>query len=706
MLVATGHLRTLSLQWPPVSLRSRHLNGLDGLRALAVGAVVAYHLNLPWARGGFLGVDLFFVLSGFLITTLMLEERSESGRIDMVSFWRRRARRLLPALYLMLAVVCLWPLATNIVGIYNWSSINLATLRSYGISSVFYVTNWVVIATGRSYFTQFSTPSPLAHTWSLAIEEQFYLVWPLVTMGLLWRGVVGSRRWRGVFVCSALAVGSTALMVAIVHPYTPDAINYVYNSTFTRLFDLAVGAALAWWSVGREIGPRQARTLSVAGPLALVALLAAMGLAGDEIGNPLKWLFEGGFLVMAVVAAVVIAALRVEGSWTARLFSWSPLRLVGRTSYGIYLWHWPVFVMVTTLTVHLAGASLLLVRLGLVVALTAASYVLLEQPIRQRRWPVIVRRSLAVGGTFAVIAAVLVGTSPSAYSYPDARIMTARNAPAVVPDGSGSIDGAAGFTWGAMNPPTSTHPVSVVQIGDSLTAYAYPGMRAAVNSLAFVHIHNASGPGFGLSVTPNWRASLHLDIALFHPQIVLYTTTWDDPAALADPASYIGLLTEVGDYLKSHGVHGFFIEGYPLKHTSQAATLPPSAINYLNLLAKNRAAAWQSAVRHYVAANPGFAAFLPIDQSVLINGATAFWMAPPRHPHVARSTWDRVRFIDGSHLCTVGVVRFSAALAQDLVTLLHSSPPDRRWWLGSWVNHPFPNAYASELQGMCPLDHP
>jgi len=149
-----------------VSLRSRHLGSLDGLRALAVAAVVAYHLNLPWARGGFLGVDLFFVLSGFLITSLLLDERSETGGIDLVGFWRRRARRLLPALYVMLIVVCMWPLVTNRLGIYAWSSVNLATLRAYGVSSIFYVTNWVVIASGRTYFAQFSAPSPLAHTFS------------------------------------------------------------------------------------------------------------------------------------------------------------------------------------------------------------------------------------------------------------------------------------------------------------------------------------------------------------------------------------------------------------------------------------------------------------------------------------------------------------------------------------------------------------
>jgi peptidoglycan/LPS O-acetylase OafA/YrhL len=687
-------------------LRTRHLDALDGLRAIAVGAVVLYHLSLPWARGGFLGVDLFFVLSGFLITSLLLEERSESGRIDLVAFWRRRARRLLPALYLMLIVVCLWPLVTNVLGIYAWSSVNLSTLRDYGISSVFYVTNWVVISSGHSYFELFALPTPLSHTWSLAIEEQFYIFWPLVTMLLLWRGVASQRRWRGALICAGIAVGSMALMIALVHPFTPSSINLVYNATYTRLFDLAAGAALAWLTVGREVTARLARALSVLGPACAVLVVLAMGTTGDVNGNPLKFMFDGGFLLFSILCAIVIAAVRVEGSPLSRVLSWSPFRVVGRTSYGIYLWHWPVIVLVTTLTVHLTGFALLSLRLVLVAMFTAASYIWLEQPIRQRRWPAQTRRVLAVGGIVVVIGAVLLGTNLQAYTYPNPRIAAARNAPTAVPEGSGGIVGASSFTWGADHPPSEQSPISVISVGDSLTAYAGPGMAAAVRAIPHVKFHNASGPGFGLTTVGDWRTSLSFDIKLFHPEIVLFTTTWDDGQALYHPGQYLRTLTAAGAFLQSRGVRGWFFESYPRTHTAQTSTLPASRLHQLNLFSDFGAAAWQNVVLRYVDAHPGFAAFLPIGSSVLIDGRTAFWMPPPRHPGAAEASWDRVRFLDGSHLCSVGVERFSAALSYDISTMLHVAPTAKRWWLGSWVNHPVPPRYASEVQGMCPIDHP
>jgi peptidoglycan/LPS O-acetylase OafA/YrhL len=430
---------------------------------------------------------------------LLLEERTETSRVDLVAFWRRRARRLLPALYFMLTVVCLWPLLMNRLGNYGWSSINLGTLRNYGISSLLYVTNWVVIATRQLYFAQFALPSPLAHTWSLAIEEQFYLVWPLVTLALLWRGAVSTRRTRGALVCAAVAVASAGLMAVLVHPVTPNSVNYVYNATSTRLFDLAAGAALAWLCVSREVSLVEARVLRWAAPVALLALAAAMAVAGTVDGTPKQYMFDGGFLVCAVLAAIVIAGVRVEGSLTARLFSLAPLMLIGRVSYGIYLWHWPIVTMVTPLSVHMDGWRLLVLRLGLLVALTAASYVLLEQPIRQKRWPLSARRAIAVVGVIVTTTAVVVGTSPANYSYPNPRIATARNAPASPPDGSGSIIGLDQFTWGAANPPSRAHPVTVLSLGDSLVAYAKPGLDAAVTSLPGVRFHSGAGPGFGFS---------------------------------------------------------------------------------------------------------------------------------------------------------------------------------------------------------------
>ena len=180
----------------PVSLRRNHLPGLDGLRALAVLSVVAYHFQFGWAKGGYLGVDLFFVLSGFLITSLLLEEKFESGRIALGAFWARRARRLLPALFVMLVVVTVFPLVASWMGDQAAvANVDVELLHGFGISSFLYYANWYVIAAGHSYFAALTAPQPLAHTWSLAIEEQFYLVWPLLVFALTRRSGEKNRRW-------------------------------------------------------------------------------------------------------------------------------------------------------------------------------------------------------------------------------------------------------------------------------------------------------------------------------------------------------------------------------------------------------------------------------------------------------------------------------------------------------------------------------
>ena len=284
-----------------VSLRRSHLPGLDGIRALAVLSVVAYHFGWSWIRGGFLGVDLFFVLSGFLITSLLLEEQIESGRLALVAFWGRRARRLLPALFLMLAVVILVPLLVSQFGDpASVAGIDLSLLHGFGLSSFFYFANWFVIASGQNYFAGFSAPSPLLHTWSLAIEEQFYLLWPILVLWLA-RGGVLVRRRVGITVSILIAGGSSILMASLYAP-TSNRINFVYNATFTRLFDLAAGAALAWMVVQRPSERLNVARANLVGAVALLGIVAAMVWSGDSVGTPRSFMFYGGFLVCAVLA--------------------------------------------------------------------------------------------------------------------------------------------------------------------------------------------------------------------------------------------------------------------------------------------------------------------------------------------------------------------------------------------------------------------
>ena len=319
----------------------RYLPALDGLRALAVAGVICYHGGLAWAGGGFLGVDAFFVLSGYLITTLLLREwyssstgteRNPVGRIDLKAFWGRRARRLLPAMLLVLGAVAVYAVIIA-------APDELRTIRADGISSLFYVANWRFIFSGQSYFAQFGAPSPLKHFWSLAIEEQFYLLWPLLVFGILrWRR--GSLRALATF-AAALAAGSAVLMYVLYQPGQDP--SRVYYGTDTRASSLLVGALLAMLMLKRPVVERRPARLALhTGGIVAALVLGYWWSIATEHSD---WLYRGGFVVAALLVALVVASItQPEPGPLGRLLSLAPLRFVGRISYGLYLWHWPVFI--------------------------------------------------------------------------------------------------------------------------------------------------------------------------------------------------------------------------------------------------------------------------------------------------------------------------------------------------------------------------
>src|SRR5919199_2143905 len=280
-------------------VRLSYLPGLDGLRAFAVIAVLFYHAELSWIRGGFLGVEVFFVISGYLITTLLLTEWHQLGRINLVGFWLRRARRLLPALYLLLVVT----LAFAVVFLPG----EAARLRDDALAAFGYVTNWYLIFNNESYFETVGRPSLLQHLWSLAVEEQFYVLWPLLLTIALW-GVALRRRWKrrrlALFIALAGAVGSALLMATLFQPGVDP--SRVYYGTDTRVAGLLFGATLAFvWVPGqipRWAGRTRPLLLDVAGLVALGALVWFY-LRLDQYQ---PFLFRGGFALVALATAVVI----------------------------------------------------------------------------------------------------------------------------------------------------------------------------------------------------------------------------------------------------------------------------------------------------------------------------------------------------------------------------------------------------------------
>ena len=338
--------------------------GLDGLRALAVAAVFLYHARIDWLPGGFLGVDLFFVLSGYLITSLLLVEWEARNRIDLRRFWLRRARRLLPAL----VVVVLAALALGAI----FARDDLARTRGDAISSLLYYTNWHLIVANHSYFNLMGRPSLLQHLWSLAVEEQFYVIWPL----LLVPGLVLLGRKRLPYLVAAGIAGSAALMWVLYNPADPSRVWY---GTDTRAFLLLMGIllALVWPRI-----ERMRRTLPLLELLGVAAVVATV-LLFRQLHDFDPTLWHGGDLAAAFCFAVLIAAVAHPETGIGQAFGVAPLRWVGERSYGIYLWHFPVVeLMRPGVDIPWTGAGAIVAQAAIVLSAAALSYRFVEQPIR------------------------------------------------------------------------------------------------------------------------------------------------------------------------------------------------------------------------------------------------------------------------------------------------------------------------------------
>jgi peptidoglycan/LPS O-acetylase OafA/YrhL len=364
---------------------------LDGLRAFAVGAVMLYHAGVEWLPGGFLGVDIFFVLSGYLITSLLWIELNERGSIQLLAFWGRRFRRLLPALLLLVAAVMGW------VAIFS-NPEHFTRLRADGLSALFYVSNWQFIINGQSYFDQFATPSPFLHTWSLAIEEQWYLLWPMLLLGL-WRILAGAR--HRLFHFAWLAALASALWMAWLYDPAQDP-SRVYYGTDTRAQNLLIGSALAFGLPSLLQREWAGRLLSACGALGMVTLAIMMLLADDRAG----WLYRGGFMLCALASASVIAAAVQPDGLLRRLLSLPFLRFAGRISYGLYLWHWPLYLALNPDSVGLEGTALLVLRIGATLAISTLSFYAFERPIRRGALagpPIRALAALGVAGTAGLV---------------------------------------------------------------------------------------------------------------------------------------------------------------------------------------------------------------------------------------------------------------------------------------------------------------
>jgi peptidoglycan/LPS O-acetylase OafA/YrhL len=514
---ATSGITSLYAETTPAAdHRVAYEPSLDGLRGLAAMAVLLYHAGVPWAAGGYLGVDAFFVLSGYLITSLLLAEWHRTGSIRLGRFWAARVRRLVPALLLALTGVGLLCLVLD--------PAMLSAVRGDALATLGYVMNWRLVAQSTSYFAQFTT-SPLQHAWSLAIEEQYYLVWPVVVLLFL--------RWRPstrAFLAATLglAAASAAWMVMIHSPGQDP--SRLYFGTDTRAQSLLVGSALAaavaaGWRV--DAGVVRNRLVAAATAAAGLALLAWMWLPGTA-----DVLYRGGFTLFAVAAAlVVLACTHLGDNPVRRALRVEPLTRLGVISYGLYLYHFPIYLWLNSERTGLEpdAVTLLALRLAVTFGAATASYVLVERPIRAGSldaWPLstTARRLLAPAAAAAVLILVVLTTARATVPIADAAAQ-------------------AGAPGAAAPPPAGAGELKALLVGDSVAYSVGVGLEGDVAAAQHLSVWNQAvlfcellphprvedGKAWPPSRTcENWPDLWRRDVASYAPDVsVLQVGAWE-----------------------------------------------------------------------------------------------------------------------------------------------------------------------------------
>ncbi|NUR61055.1 MAG: acyltransferase, partial [Catenulispora sp.] len=499
------------------------IRALDGLRAVAVAAVVLYHAGVGRVRGGFLGVDIFFVLSGYLITGLLAREYLANGTVALRRFYLRRARRLLPALFTVIAGVCAF-VVLRLPG-------EAAGFRDDASASLLYVTNWWFVAKGQSYFGGTGRPSLLLHLWSLAVEEQFYVVWPmflLVALGRVGQAVQAERiraLWRAIGWATLLAGCSIGLTALLYSPWR-DA-SRIYYGTDTRAFELLIGVTAALLQLARTGSDSAAEDYGALRRIAAesVSFVALAGILCTfwVVSATDSFLYPSGLVTVSVASGILIRSL-VAGTAVAGLLASKPCVWLGERSYALYLWHWPVFDA-TRPGADLAWppAAVFLLRMALSVLFADLTYRFIETPVRhgalgrtggrvraavQERRPAV--PLVAAGGVLAVVAATAMLADTllvTAATHPvDARAVAADGGPAAALAGAGRNPAPKPQPHGAtpddvpnyptVLPPPPKHPPRVVLIGDS------QGMTLALNSppdtAAYLTLVDATTEGCGL----------------------------------------------------------------------------------------------------------------------------------------------------------------------------------------------------------------
>lgn len=613
-----------------------HLPALDGVRGMAVIGVLLFHGGFTWAKGGFLGVSTFFTLSGFLITNLLVREYEGTHAIDLLRFWGRRLRRLMPAAIAAIALI----------GLVWWrigSAAQLSSLRGDMLSSVGYVANWRLWTSGVSYGSLFSQPTPFQHFWSLAIEEQFYLVFPIVALVLM---RFGGRRLLAA-ACAIAAACSLALMWLQRADF-----DRIYYGTDTRVAELLFGVLLALWWSGRSrtttSRTRQEPLFDLIGFVALGGILAAW----FSVGESSPGLAKGGFPVYAALSTIVIY-VGTRAGWFSRLFATSGMRWAGLLSYGLYLYHWPIFLVLSQERTGLSLAPLFLLRIAVTTVIALISYFFLEMPVRRKTLFTSTRTAstAALAGILGIVlCAFAVTLHPPVSNVPYANMKVDQ-----VGSHQEQLHPQAAKTPGAKDAPT------IWIIGDSGAMDASPALAAASEATGATSFVFGAGPGFGLTNEFDWRPDWSNAISQFHPDLaVIMFGSWDLPYIRANgEVAYEQVVNEAVTMLIDNGIH--------------VMLLPVMPGGKLDVSAVDRVFANVAARHPDMVSNPSIlSAFSAPDGST-----PRYWVSDDGTVHLLRKT-------DNWHLCQEGAANLADVIFAAASQRGWTATPQSEWKSGAW----------------------
>ena len=642
----------------PTLIRGRHIPGLDGIRGLAVTAVVMHHLSHRFFQGGYVGVDLFFVLSGFLITALLVEEHQATGTVSLVAFYIRRAKRLFPALGGALVLT-----AGVIVVMGHWhptihAGTDLATTRRNMFAALFYFENWMPQ----------TLQNPVTHMWSLSVEEQFYIVWPLAFLTI----TRTAARWRLHVTASLATVGLLLFPLSTLfgnHPFT-------YGSTFSRGGQLLAGATLAVLLQSTRVRDVLRSRLRLAAPWALVIFVAVTQSAqtGGLVRWPPLWMFYFGFIAVTISAATLIAAnVLAPDSAVSKIFAHPVLVHLGRISYGLYVYHWIVVYYLTAESTGLPWLIVDVLRVTVSLGIAMLSYRYLEMPLRRLRytgW----RRGLGPVGLLVVITSIVLASTPRLGAPYGGPTPTSPVVAGALPDRIETI--------GSLDAVGTVH--SILVVGDvAMRRIALP-FTAAFAGQSAVRVVDATSEPWGVTATSGVpftrdeeRTNINLTAfgaATMAADLVVVSSTIGDFATVrSDPERYDAALTRLVSLLVAQPQHPgvVLVMGAPVTITGQRhdqiATLR------VNDTMRTLARRWPQQVMAIgpTAVSPGVA-LAPV-------------FGPPNNaPLAPRSQWVRWRAPDGLALCQPAAVRQAAVLLR-VVQSTTDVAVAANYWRGAWT---------------------